>query len=239
MYKEEDGKYYSICDDCGLLKEIQKQAYKNGLKRGYCYCLSCGQKGNKNHRYNKHPWNYGLTSATDERVKSYNQKQSITKKGREPWNKGRTYEELKGKKWAKDFKLKVSRVKSGVPNYKKRGLATDYAQSFWNIRQLIAGRIYSSWTYPILERDNFTCRLCGTKKCLEVHHLEPFTFKKILITCADQLGLNLSTWRFWDNAIIEPLADLVIAQHKVENGITLCKECHSIIDRYRNIKGKE
>ena len=73
------------------------------------------------------------------------------------------------------------------------------------------------WRSDIFTRDNFTCQKCGIKGCyLEAHHIKSFaliiqennikTFEKV-INCEELWNIN--------------------------NGITLCKECHKLTDNYK------
>jgi len=88
------------CAYCGSSASFQ---LKNGK---YCCCKhynSCPsskkktserQKGNRNHRFGKKPWNKGLTKASDERVLKCAESMMQTKKNnpKEAWNKGLTRE---------------------------------------------------------------------------------------------------------------------------------------------------
>ena len=84
------------------------------------------------------------------------------------------------------------------------------------------------WKYEIKKRDNFTCQLCGKKESLEVHHKKPFIqiFKEFLKT-------------YNQFSPIEDRNKLIkLAQHykpfkNKENGKTLCKKCHEIIEEYK------
>lgn len=120
MVYESDNKYFRKCDCCGEIKEIKKQSFLKNLNKQNHYCLSCKQKGDKNHRFGKAPWNKDLTKNDDIRIKNGAEKVSMSKKGNTPWNSGHTYEELKGRNWSNNFKSKISLVKKGVPNYKNR-----------------------------------------------------------------------------------------------------------------------
>ena len=74
---------------------------------------------------------------------------------------------------------------------------------------------YSFWRKQIFERDNYTCQICGRKNkkgdkvIIEVDHIYPFS--KILddfdITSIEEA---ISCEKIWD----------------IENGRTLCRECH-------------
>lgn len=73
---------------------------------------------------------------------------------------------------------------------------------------------YQLWKSIILERDNYTCRLCNSTLILQVHHIFP------LIKIIKQY--NLKTLKqaneckfLWD----------------IDNGLTLCKKCHTKIHR--------
>ena len=187
----ENKKYYRICDECGDLREIKKQAYLNNSKKEKHFCLSCAQRGERNHQYGKASWNKGLTKEQDDRVRKYGEKGSLAKMGSVPWNIGHSYEELKGCLWAKEFKDNVSSAKKGVPNYKRR-YSTAHNKSFKYFRTACKNLLYISWTRPILERDKFKCTQCGTHEELEVHHIKPF--RKILQTVADELEFDLNEY---------------------------------------------
>ncbi|MBS4539647.1 HNH endonuclease [Clostridium sp. D2Q-11] len=57
---------------------------------------------------------------------------------------------------------------------------------------------YKGWRNKVMQRDNYSCQICGNKKSgnLEVHHLDNF-------------------------------ADFIEKRFIIDNGITLCKECHN------------
>jgi hypothetical protein len=75
---------------------------------------------------------------------------------------------------------------------------------------------YRQWRSDIFTRDNFTCQECGFRgKYLAAHHLKPFsvilrenkiTTLKEALTCEELWNLN--------------------------NGITLCRDCHKKTDTY-------
>lgn len=229
LYIEND-KYFRICDDCGNVREIKKDTYLINLKKDKHFCKSCSQRGEKNHRFNKDPWNKGLSKEVDERVRHYGEKGSIAKQGSIPWNKDKTYAELKSDDWAEEFKDKISKSKKGKPNLKRR-YSTNMNKSFHFFREACRGLLYITWKRPILERDNFTCTMCGEHKNLEVHHLKPF--RDILKETAIEMGLNLNEFKEWSSDILEKYREKVVSNHNLSDGVTLCKDCHKNVDMYR------
>ena len=196
------------------------------------------QKGEKNYNFKKPSWNRGLTQDTDERVKKYTEAQVITKKNNPSvaWNKGLTKEDERVAKYAS----KMALSKQGVPNYKKRKpINKSQAKSVAKFRHLFKKRLYTSWVFPILKRDNFQCAICKKSKIrLEVHHL--IRYNVIFEDCCKKLDLDILGWETWTEKQIEYLEKEIINCHKPEIGITLCLDCHYNIDAYRRqFKRKE
>ena len=94
--------------------------------------------------------------------------------------------------------------------------------------QTIRTWLYGDWVFPILERDGFECVMCGVGKCrLEVHHLIPFS--KILKSVLKTRKLNKLSY---EEFLI--VAKRVISIHiKRVNGLTVCEECHKLLDKKR------
>ena len=230
MVYEKDEKYYTVCDDCGKTNEIQRATYIKNLKKDHHYCSSCRQKGERNHAFGKSPWNKGLTKNDDDRIKVYGEHCSEVKRGTAPWNKGCTYEELMGTEWTNSYKEKASKSKKGKPNYKRRK-STNRDRSWRYFRKLCKTLLYTAWTRPIMERDDFKCQRCGAVKDLEVHHIK--TFRAILIEAAEKEHLTLNDYKNFTDEEFERLRDTIVEMHEMEDGITLCKKCHMEIDKYR------
>ena len=75
------------------------------------------------------------------------------------------------------------------------------------------------------------CQKCGSRKNLEVHHLRPF--RDILRDVSKKLNLNLSKYNEWSVEELNLFREEIIKEHKLEDGITLCKLCHMEEDRFR------
>ena len=93
------------------------------------------------------------------------------------------------------------------------------------------------WIKSVMMRDKYTCTVCGKiGGYLHVHHITPLRdiIKNTLTMehVSDIVALKV-------NNIVkyEELLQKVIDIHKMEDGITVCKQCHANIDdRYRRIK---
>ena len=127
----------------------------------------------------------------------------------------------KGKKWSEEHKLKLSNVHKGkvlsAEHKKNISIAClviygDRTKINESVRKMFEYRL---WHSDILTRDGFTCGCCGSKKKLNVHHINSlFVILKNneIKTIEDARNCN----ELWD----------------INNGITLCEECHKKTDSY-------
>ena len=84
---------------------------------------------------------------------------------------------LRGKHHTEEAKLKISKKLKGKPatngSFKKgHKVPKEWREKISQksnkgkspIHKLVFHELYEVWTKPILERDNFTCQMCGSKK---------------------------------------------------------------------------
>lgn len=74
---------------------------------------------------------------------------------------------------------------------------------------------YRQWRSDVYTRDDWTCQSCGLRKRLEAHHIKPFSFiiEEYKIITLEQARLCDELWN-------------------INNGQTLCIDCHKKTDSY-------
>jgi hypothetical protein len=94
---------------------------------------------------------------------------------------------------------------------------------------VVRSRLYKVWTIPAVVRDGFACVLCGRGQCsLQVHHLKPLS---VIIGAVLAREGVLDVESLAGSERYSQLADLVVSEHRLEDGITVCRRCHASIDR--------
>ena|GEM_PF-2888341 len=90
------------------------------------------------------------------------------------------------------------------------------------LNEIVRGRLHAVWAKPIIYRDNRKCVLCGEhrSKKIVVHHVRPFAQIRDLVIARNK---HLSIDNYDDLSL---LADLVVEEHGMEDGVTLCRVCH-------------
>ena len=94
---------------------------------------------------------------------------------------------------------------------------------------VVRSRLYKVWTIPVIIRDHFTCTLCGRTDCsLQAHHSK--SLASIIESVLKREGVeNVEALK--ETSRYSFLADLVVAEHHLEDGITVCRKCHAMVDR--------
>lgn len=130
--------------------------------------------------------------------------------------------------------LKQCAIKLRTKSQALKGIARPHVQGSNNKnwkggitgwRKLARGRLNEHFVRPVMERDGFKCMWCGSLKNLVVHHSKR-SFMKIV-------HIALSQGYTEDN--LETFVSEIVALHTLEDGVTLCKQCH---DKYHKENGK-
>lgn len=92
------------------------------------------------------------------------------------------------------------------------------------LRSIVTRKLWPVWILPILVRDNFTCRSCGTtEKTMDVHHLRRYKdIRDLIIERNPHLSISVNEER-------EQIATLIVLEHRMEDGEVLCRACHRSI----------
>lgn len=133
---------------------------------------------------------------------------------------------LTGKHRSEEQKLRMSKaqlrlVQEGKHHWSKGGI-TPISQAIRSSQK------YNDWRLSVFKRDNFICCECRLSKPheFEVHH------KKALSILIDEAKETFPSLKIFDAALIySPIWD-------INNGVTLCKDCHKEITLKENLFNK-
>ena len=125
--------------------------------------------------------------------------------GRPAWNKGKKGVQVAWNKGKRG-------LNSGKNNPNWRGGVTPFIHLLRNLPE------YIQWRSDVFQRDRWTCQTCGKRSegDLEAHHIKPV--KQIL-----KENTITNTWQ----------AQICAELWDIDNGVTLCAACHSLIDKCR------
>lgn len=183
--------------------------------------ISEGLKGNKNSLGYKHSIDTRLKMSDSKKGKipylmteGIKEKISKSLKGNVPWNKGL-------KNWRKGYEhSEETKRKIGEGNTKRPEERISKSHDL-----LRKEKKYKGWQSDIFKRDNWTCQNCGRRSKaggrieLNAHHVIEFAqiLKENNIKTIKQAYQCKELWN-------------------LENGVTLCDECHKIVHRFTGQK---
>ena len=152
------------------------------------------------------------------RSKEARQRMSEAHKGMIPGNKGKHLSEEikmklskinKGKRLSKETKRKIGQSEIGKKHWNWKGGISSLTDIVTNNRK------YYKWRSDVFQRDNFTCVICGkVGGNLNAHHIKSFS----------------SIMQYYEITNIEDALKCKKLWN-VNNGVTLCEECHRSIHR--------
>ena len=191
-----------ICDDCGKERIIIFQQYRS-------LCLSCSKIGKRNHNYKKI-----FSDETKQKIgeKSRGRIHSEESKIKMSLSHSGKNNHFYGKKRSEETKQKIrkkliGRKLSEECKNKMKGKRPAFSgknNPNWNSNLTDEERMikrnypeYKEWRKLVYERDNYQCQICGDKR-----------------------GGNLNAHH------IESYANNSDKRILLENGITMCEECH-------------
>lgn len=173
------------------------------------------------------PWNKGLTGE-DYKNHYKNGFNGIFKKGLTPHNKGikgwlkghigymlgkkqtdeakeKISKALNDRKLSEQHKLNMSLSRRGEKSSNWKGGRTTL------VKQIRKNYKYRQWRDDVFMRDDFTCQECGHRGILNAHHIKSFSIilEEYEITTLEEALLCNELWN-------------------INNGITLCEECHKL-----------
>lgn len=153
-------------------------------------------------------WNEGLTKENDDRIKLYGKSisDSFTKERKKIYSN----------------KMKENRINGIVPTlYGQQSSQWKGGISEINVMARSNKRLYDEWKYPILMRDGFKCKECGSTENLHIHHDKE--------TMSEIVKKHVVDEEAKDFELKKSIAEKIVDYHIMNktSGITLCKECHN------------
>ena len=108
-------------------------------------------------------------------------------------------------------------------------------RGYRNLNLDVRQRLYTRWIKLVMERDLFSCTKCGKQGLLHVHHIKPLrSIIKEVLEKYDKKETDYDR----NSLEYQQLLEDIVHYHKLSDGITLCKECHEIVDYRFRLKNK-
>lgn len=203
-----------ICDNCNKLftREVWqiKRYRKKWENKDICQSCACSLTSNKRPQCSKEYWD-----------KEKKNKHSLSIKYSDSYQMGIKNRDTSGsnnsmfnKKHSIETRKKMSASRTGKTGENSTAWKGGKLSMTRRIKEF---QFNNGWYRKIYERDNFQCCKCTSKNKIEVHH------KKPIKTIIDEIKQFFKD----DNQLYSHLIKLdIILDVNLENGITLCRECH-------------
>jgi len=105
----------------------------------------------------------------------------------------------------------------------KRKIGVGHRKEGSKISNILRQKLWPSWNIPILVRDEYKCKTCNSTKDVLVHHVRMFSLiRDLVIKNHPEVSLENIDGRY-------RMAELIVKEHKLSDGITLCWNCHQKI----------
>jgi len=209
------------CDMCGkefnrTLKSIRASRKRRSSDKDYCQ--SCSYKITIKPQQTKEYW-------TEEKRKEHSNIMKNSLKYQESI-KGRKLFGAKNGMYGKKHSVITLKKMSNSRKYKIGENATAWKGGKLSLVKRVKGYIHRkyNWYKRIYIRDNFKCVECNSNKKIEAHHIIPIVkLVKILLEKADKENI---IFKNDDEKLLWLIEQPEIIDKNLENGITLCRECH-------------
>lgn len=210
------------CDLCGQVFERTYRSIKKSRSKwdGLDLCLSCVAKKSINTKpqCSKEYW------ASDE--KRMQQREKILNSERYKESRVIVSEKLRGegnpmygKKITNEARKKMSESRTG----KIGENATAWKGGKMSLTKRVKGIIHTryNWYKRVYARDGFECVMCGSNKQIDAHHIKPIVviIRELLYNCPIEFKTE-------DEKLEWLVNQKEIKDENLENGQTLCRECH-------------
>lgn len=126
---------------------------------------------------------------------------------------------MKGRKNSKESKRKMSISRTGKIGKNTTGWKGGKCSLVCRIK----GRQHNvfNWYYRVYQRDHFKCCVCSSNKKIQAHHIEPVHI--LIKRLCNESGLKFEND---DDKFLWLSSHPEIEDKGLDNGITLCYECH-------------
>ena len=203
------------CSFCQNEYDTLKGTYYRQLKKhNRNYCIDCGRKFFPRPQNTKEYWSNQIIKDKHSQAIKKSEKYRCSLKTRDTSG---VHNGMFGKKHSVETRRKMSIARIGKIGEKATAWKGGDFSLVRSIKKHISNVIH--WYKKVYQRDHFRCVLCGSKKQIDAHHIQPISLLiKKLLNGQDHLS-NQEKYIF---LISQPeIIDL-----NLSNGITLCRNCH-------------